>query len=360
MRIRNILLSIAAVAALSGCCGKAENSGRWSEEKANAWWAAQEWPVGCNYVPSYAINQFEFWQPETFNPEIIDRELGYAESIGFNTLRIYLHEMLWYADKDGFKSRINQFMDMAEKHGQKLIITFFTNGGTFNNPKLGPQPQPVKGVHGSGWIQSPGAQNVNNPESWPRLKEYVQDILRTYKDCNRVLYWCLYNEPENPKEGAYSLPLLKEVFKWAWEVSPSQPCSAPIWIRPGSAGTRTKLEMVSWICENVDIITFHCYYDKELETFIKMLKPFNRPMVCQEYMGRPRSTFEYSLPILKKEKIGAINWGLTTGKCGFYMPWGSKPGDPMPEVWFHDIFTEDGVPYSQSEIDFIKSLTLNK
>ena len=136
MRIRNILLSIAAVAALSGCCGKAENSGRWSEEKANAWWAAQEWPVGCNYVPSYAINQFEFWQPETFNPEIIDRELGYAESIGFNTLRIYLHEMLWYADKDGFKSRINQFMDMAEKHGQKLIITFFTNGGTFPSSAL--------------------------------------------------------------------------------------------------------------------------------------------------------------------------------------------------------------------------------
>ena len=130
--MRNILLVIAAVAALSGCCGKAEKGGRWSEEKANAWWAEQEWPVGCNYVPSYAINQFEFWQPETFNPEIIDRELGYAESIGFNTLRIYLHEMLWYADKDGFKSRINQFMDIAEKHGQKLIITFFTNGGTFN------------------------------------------------------------------------------------------------------------------------------------------------------------------------------------------------------------------------------------
>ena len=105
MTIKNILLSLLAAAALTGCCGKAEetSSGRWSEEKANEWWAQQEWPVGCNYVPSYAINQFEFWQPETFNPEVIDRELGYAESLGFNTLRIYFHEMLWYADKDGFK-----------------------------------------------------------------------------------------------------------------------------------------------------------------------------------------------------------------------------------------------------------------
>lgn len=359
MIIRNILISLLAAAALTGCCGKAEETtGRWSEEKANAWWAQQEWPVGCNYVPSYAINQFEFWQPETFNPEIIDRELGYAESLGFNALRIYFHEMLWYADRDGFKSRIDQFMDIAEKHGQKLIITFFTNGGTFNNPKLGPQPQPVKGVHSSGWIQSPGAQNVNNPESWPKLKEYVQDILRTYGDSDRVLYWCLYNEPENFKEGAKSLPLLKEVFKWAREVNPSQPCTAPIWIRPGQKGEKTRLEILNAIFDNVDIITFHCYYDSELETFIKMLKPFNRPMACQEYMGRPASTFEYSLPILKREKIGAINWGLVAGKCGFYMPWGSKPGDPMPEVWFHDIFHEDGTPYSEAEIEFIKSQTL--
>lgn len=360
MTIKNILLSLLSAAAISGCCGKAEESqtGRWSEEKANEWWAQQEWPVGCNYVPSYAINQFEFWQPETFNPEVIDRELGYAESLGFNTLRIYFHEMLWYADKDGFKSRINQFMDIAEKHGQKLIVTFFTNGGTFNNPQLGPQPQPVKGVHSSGWIQSPGAQNVNDPASWPRLKEYVQDMLRTYGDSDRVLYWCLYNEPENYKEGAKSLPLLKEVFKWAREVNPSQPCTAPIWIRPGQKGDKTKLEILNAIFDNVDIITFHCYYDSELETFINMLKPFNRPMVCQEYMGRPNSTFEYSLPILKREKIGAINWGLVAGKCGFYMPWGSKPGDPMPDVWFHDIFHEDGTPYSEAEVEFIKSQTL--
>lgn len=359
MTIKNIFISLLAAAALTGCCGKAEvSSGRWGEEKANAWWARQEWPVGCNYVPSYAINQFEFWQPETFNPEVIDRELGYAESLGFNTLRIYFHEMLWYADKDGFKSRINQFMDMAEKHGQKLIVTFFTNGGTYNNPQLGPQPQPVRGVHSSGWIQSPGAQNVNDPASWPRLKEYVQDMLRTYGDSDRVLYWCLYNEPENYKEGAKSLPLLKEVFKWAREVNPSQPCTAPIWIRPGQKGDKTKLEILNAIFDNVDIITFHCYYDSELETFINMLKPFNRPMVCQEYMGRPNSTFEYSLPILKREKIGAINWGLVAGKCGFYMPWGSKPGDPMPDVWFHDIFHEDGTPYSEAEVEFIKSQTL--
>ena len=115
---------------------------------------------------------------------------------------------------------------------------------------------------------------------------------------------------------------------------------------------------MSWICDNVDIVTFHCYYDDELETYISMLKRLNRPMVCQEYMGRPKSTFQYSLPIFKREKIGAISWGLVRGKCGFFMPWGSCAGDPMPKVWFHDIFNPDDTPYDADEIEFIKSLTL--
>ena len=196
--MRAVLSIISLVAALlSVSCKPAELNGRWSEERANEWWSRQEWPVGCNYVPSYAINQIEFWQPETFDEKVIDHELGLAESLGFNTLRIYLHEILWQADREGYKQRIDRFMDIAQRHGQKLIITFFTNGGFYNDPRLGEQPQPVDGVHSSNWIQSPGSHIVNDPSAWAPLKEYIQDILTTYKDSDRVLYWCLYNEPEN-------------------------------------------------------------------------------------------------------------------------------------------------------------------
>lgn len=351
---RTAILLLAAVTLMS-CC-KEQDCSRWSEERANEWWAQQEWPVGCNYVPSYAVNQLEWWQEETYDPERIDYELGLAESLGFNTLRIFLHELLWYADKDGYKDRIDNFMEIADRHGMKLIMTFFTNGGSYNDPKLGPQPQPIEGTHATAWIQTPGTHIVNNPEEWYKLKEYVQDIMKEYKDDDRVLYWCLYNEPENYKNGTRSMGLLQEVFKWAREINPSQPCTSPIWVRPGMKGAATKLDIIGWLGQNCDIITFHCYYDNELETYIDMLKCYNRPMVCQEYMGRPRSTFEHSLPIFKREKIGAINFGLVCGKCGFYMPWGSKPGDPMPEIWFHDIFTQDGTPYSEKEIEFIKNI----
>ena len=242
----------------------------------------------------------------------------------------------------------------------RAIVTFFTNGGRFERPKLGVQPASVQGVHNSQWIQSPGAPSVNDPSTYPRLERYVKDVMTTFKADDRILLWCLYNEPENFKQKAYSMPLLREVFRWAREVNPSQPLSSPIWIYPGGHGTRSNLPIISFLGENCDVMTFHCYYGpEEMEKFIAFMRQFDRPVICQEYMGRPRSTFEEIMPILKREKVGAISWGLTAGKCNFHLQWSSKAGDPEPEIWFHDIFRLDGTPYSQQEIDFIKSMTSN-
>lgn len=338
-----------------------EMVGRWSEERANEWYMSHEWPVGINYVTATAINQFEMWQEESFDPETIDYEMGLAEGLGFNTVRVFLHDIVWENDPDGFKRRLNTFLDICHKHKLKAIITFFTNGGRFDNPQLGKQPESIQGVHNSQWIQSPGAPSVNDPSSWMRLEMYVKDIMTTHKDDNRVLFWCLYNEPENFKQGAQSLPLLREVFKWGREVNPSQPLTSPIWICPGLHGTRSNFPIISFLGENCDIMSFHCYYEApEMNTFISFMKQFKRPIVCQEYMGRPRSTFHDIMPILKEESVGAISWGLTAGKCNFHLQWSSKAGDPEPEVWFHDIYRLDGTPYNQEEVDFIRSMTKDK
>ena len=333
---------------------------RWSVEQAWQWMEMIGWPVGCNYVPSYAINQFEFWQPETFAPDLIDKELGMAAGLGFNTVRIYLHERLWYADKEDFKRRIDRFLEIADSHGIKTVVTFFTNGGDHNREfSFGDQPEPIPGVHSSAWIPSPGKEVIDDPSKWPALKKYVQDILRTYSDDRRILYWNLCNEPENFKGGCDVSDFMPQVYEWAWEVRPSQPLSSPVWQRPGIHGVQTKLDLVAFVCNHSDIVTFHCYSSpEEVETMIGMLKRFRRPMVCQEYLARTYgNTFETVLPILKKAGVGAINWGLVNGKCQFHIPWGYKADDPEPEIWFHDIFRKDGTPYDPREIAFIRSMT---
>jgi hypothetical protein len=204
---------------------------------------------------------------------------------------------------------------------------------------------------------TPGADVVNDPAKWGELETMVKDILRTYAQDDRILMWCLYNEPENIRMGVKtSLPLLRETFKWAREVNPSQPLTSPAWTAPGLV--RTDMPAVSFIWENSDVITFHSYTNgKEMEKFIKLLLPYNRPVICTEYMGRPMSTFEECMPVLKKYNAGAISFGLTAGKCNFHLQWSSKAGDPEPDVWFHDIYRLDGTPYSEPEVEFIRNMT---
>ncbi|HVF26245.1 MAG TPA: hypothetical protein VNA23_10170, partial [Anaerolineales bacterium] len=202
---------------------------RWSIEKANEWYARQPWLIGCNFIPSNAINQLEMWQADSFDPTTIDSELSWAAGIGFNTVRTFLHDLAWEADSSGFKNRINHFLDIASRHGIRPILVIFDD--CWNpNPAIGSQPVPKPGIHNSGWVQSPGLDVVNQDSStWGRLENYVRDIIGSFANDERILLWDLYNEPGNSGNGERSLPLVKSVFEWAWAVNPSQPLSVGVW-----------------------------------------------------------------------------------------------------------------------------------
>src|ERR1700687_13227 len=103
-----------ALATLTGAQSRAPQD-RWSEKAAQDWYAKQPWLVGSNYIPATAINELEMWQADSFDPARIDKELGWAESFGFNTMRVFLHDLLWQQDPAGFTKRINTFLQLAQK-----------------------------------------------------------------------------------------------------------------------------------------------------------------------------------------------------------------------------------------------------
>jgi len=322
----------------------------WSAQKANEWYKKQGWRVGCNFLPSTAINQLEMWEAETFDTTTIDRELGWAEGIGFNTLRVFLHNLVWENDHDGFKKRINIFLNITSRHHIKPLFVFFDD--CWNpEPKYGKQPDPKPGVHNSGWMRSPNMSIHNDPSKWDVLEKYVKDILSTFKDDDRILLWDLYNEPGNSDYNASSMPLLKKIFEWAWSVRPSQPLTAGVWY--------DNKDFNEFQLNNSDVITFHNYNKADdLEKEIQDLQKRGRPVICTEYMARTHgSTFEQNLPVLKKYNVGAINWGFVSGKSNTIFPWGSKEGSPEPKVWFHDVFRKDGTPFDPNEVALIKKLT---
>jgi hypothetical protein len=344
---------------------------RWSEKSANEWYSKQPWLVGSNYIPASAINELEMWQPDTFDPKRIDVELGWAESIGLNTMRVFLHDLLWQQDAAGFKKRIETFLQIADKHHIKPLFVLFDSCWD-PHPHLGKQHEPRPGVHNSGWVQSPGAKALEDSSQYPRLETYVKGVVGAFAKDPRVLGWDVWNEPDNTNQGSYAeldaknkvalvLMLLPKVFDWARETRPMQPLTSGVW--KGDWSSPEKLDATEKIqIEMSDVISFHSY-DKpeEFEKRIAWLQPYHRPIICTEYMARGNgSTFQGSLPIAKKYQVAAINWGLVAGKTQTYLPWDSWKHpytDREPAVWFHEIFRTDGSPYRQEEVDFIRAIT---
>jgi hypothetical protein len=344
-----------------------QKDSRWSEEQANAWYAKQPWLVGSNYIPADAINQLEMWQADTFDPQEIDKELGWAEHIGMNTMRVFLQDLLWQQDPDGFKRRIDAFLTIAAKHHIRPVFVLFDSCWD-PDPKLGPQHPPIPGVHNSGWVQSPGRKGLEDPAQYPRLKAYVEGVVGAFAKDDRILAWDLWNEPDNDNGGSYHqqepknkvelvLALLPQVFAWAREAHPVQPLTSGVW--NGDWSSPEKLSPMARIqIESSDVLSFHNYgWPENFEQHVVWLEQYHRPLICTEFMARGAgSTFDTVLPIALKHHVAAINWGLVAGKTQTYLPWDSwyRPYTlEQPAVWFHEVFHADGTPYRQQEVDLI-------
>lgn len=331
---------------------------RWSEQKAQLWYKNQPWLAGCNYIPASAINQIEMWSKDTFDPNQIDKELSWAQHLGFNTMRVFLSSVVWQNDAEGMKARMNQFLSICKKHGIRPLFVFFDDCWNAES-HYGTQPVPKPGTHNSGWLQDPSVSlRTDTVKLYPMLKAYVTDILTTFKADKRVLLWDLYNEPGNSGHDNSSLLLLRRVFQWAREVSPSQPITSGYW-------NPDLKEISEYQLAYSDIITFHNYdTEKSQQDRIDLIRKSvgARPLVCTEYMARTRGCkFQNIMPLLKKNNIGAINWGFVAGKTNTIFAWDNPlPNEKEPKVWFHDIYRQDGTPFDEAEIVCIKSLTQKK
>lgn len=358
-----------AAASLSPVPGASGAPARWSPDRANRWYRGQPWLVGANFIPSNAVNQLEMFQPGTYDPELIDSELRMARLIGFNTVRVFLHDQLWIQDQKGFQRRLGQFVEIAARHGVKPLFVLFDSCWD-PLPRLGRQRPPRPGVHNSGWVQSPGAEHLDDRRYRRVLHDYVVGVVGQFRNDRRVLGWDLWNEPDNPasvyarveRDDKTQLiaELLPQVFRWARSVDPDQPLTSGVWEGPwGDPKTRSEISGIQ--LDNSDVVTFHSYAKpEEFEGRIAELSPWRRPMLCTEYMARTEgSTIEGILPIAKRRNVAAYTWGLVAGKTQTYLPWDSwdRPYKGPTKEWFHDLLKPGGRPYRDGEIRTIRSLT---
>jgi hypothetical protein len=369
-QIITVLLFATVTVTLHAQYSKTAGAKHWDTEKANAWYAKQPWLVGCNFSPSTAINQLEMWQAETFDTATINRELGWAASVGMNNVRVFLHDLLYQQDAAGFIKRMDVFLQIAARHKIKVLFVFFDSVWD-PWPYLGKQRNPKPYVHNSGWVQSPGLHALVDNKQHARLEKYVKAVVKYFASDGRILGWDVWNEPDNWNPNSYEryepknkvelvYPLLKKTFEWVRSSNPTQPVTSGIWL--GDWSSDDKLSPVQKLqIEQSDIITFHNYDSaEEFEKRVNWLKRYNRPLLCTEYMSRGNgSLFEGIVPVAKKYNVAIMNWGLVAGKTNTIYPWDSwlKEYKSEPELWFHDIFWPNGTPYKKSEVDFLKQVT---
>jgi len=368
---RIVLVLVFALITYSSSSSASAQAQRWTEQKANSWYEQQPWLVGSNYLPADAINELEMWQEQTFDLPQIEKELGWAEGLGMNTMRVFLHDLPWQQDSAGFRKRIDAFLSAAAQHHIRPIFVLFDSVWD-PHPKLGPQRPPIPGVHNSGWVQSPGADALMDSSQYPRLRAYVQGVVGAFANDPRILAWDVWNEPSNTNGKPWSLQepknkrelvlaLLPQVFEWARSARPIQPLTSGVW--DGDWSSLEKLSPISRVqIEQSDVISFHHYgWPEEFEQRIKWLDVYHRPLICTEYMARSvGSTFDTILPIAKQHHVAAINWGFVQGKSQTYYPWDSWERPYVlaePPIWFHDVLHPDGRPYRQREAQILRQLT---
>ena len=324
---------------------------RWSCRDVAEWYAALAPVRGCNYLPRTAVNSTEMWQAESHDSATMAEELGWARDCGFNSVRVFLPYLVWRHDPEGQKARMDRFMGICEPLGLRTMWILFDDCAfAGKEPFLGPQDDPVPGVHNSGWTPSPGHALVDDHAAWPQLERYVKDVVGTFARDGRVLVWDIYNEPGMSGVGQRSAALVEAAVGWARETGPDQPITVGAYSHEfGSAASRRLMELS-------DVVSFHGYdCPGRLAEKLAVCGEYGRPILCTEcIVRRDGNDFERVLPLFAEHGVGWYMWGLVAGRTQTYMPWGSEAGAPMPDVWQHDAFWPDGTPYDHSEMELVR------
>jgi len=347
-------MKVAAVAAMS--CATVLAAPRWSAEKANAWAKENPWWCGVNYIPANAVNYTAMWDKTSFSPDVIRRELKLMTDMGMNCVRFVMQYKVYEDDPDYFLDTLDAFLALCDEAKVRAMPIFFDNCG-FGAIYIavGPQPDPLPGWYAWGWSPSPGHLMIIDEREHPKLERYVKDVMSRFRDDRRIMLWDLFNEPINGMEAQRSWPLLRKTFAWAREIDPSQPISSGVW--------NGNKELNKFLTDNSDVITFHCYGDPaRTAAMIKEMKAYGRPVICTEWLNRPRkSTVGGCLKLFADADVGCVLWGLVNGKTQTHLPWGHRPEKlPYKGPWQHDLFHGDFTPYDKSEIELFKSVIAAK
>lgn len=280
---------------------------------------------GVNYTPSYARNDVQIWMD--YDSDVIDRELGYAERLRLNSVRIFLPYIVYEHNPKLFLERFDNFLSLCEKHGIRAMPVLF---GSYhgNLPDL-------KTYRSDDWVASPGYDRLS-PEHWQKLEQYIRDVVGKHRDDERIVIWDVMNEPMNTphakaQEGRDKIWTFLEHFL---DYVNAQDHNHPTTV--GFMHSKHARKFNRFI-EEIDVLSWHNYTGNmdALQADIRHVKSLGvkhgKPVIISEIARRPHQNFWMFMPILKEEQIGWYFWELMLGSTQF-----SRGENPIQGVTYPD------------------------
>ncbi len=350
---------------------------QWTKEQACEWYKKVGWQRGCNFIGSDCANRIDMWQSYGSKQRLenADRELGLCEKIGFNTVRYLIEFDVWYQERESFMDILEQYIALAAKHGQSVMLCLCNEAQLPRGDKYEPKPLGEQ-FYALGYHQGrlpltdeqkamPAFHVLEKPELRPLYLEMVREIVGKYAHDERILCWNVYNEPGVSGIGNRSIDMLNVLFETVREMDPDQPLCADIWRSLLNDEPRTEPEKVALALS--DIISYHSYtpIDKMIPQLCA-LREFGRPIFITEWLNRiNHSDVRELYPMFYMENISCYCWGFVVGKTQTHEPWEQLWADyydPSKQVnydftkWQHDLFRSNLRPYDPNELEIIERI----
>lgn len=266
------------------------------------------WMRGANYVPSYAKNDVQIWME--FDPAVVDRELGYAARLKLNTVRVFLQVAVFEKQPEKFQADFERFLALCDKHGIKAMPVLFDSC-------FDPQVVDVNDYRGKNWIPSPGFGRLGAGD-WPAMEKYIAAIVGRHRNDRRIVLWDVMNEPEST--GEFGKPegrtrIVDFVRKAVARVRGEKP------VQPLGVGWAF-FPNIKLTADISDVLILHNYADprglaEDIRRVMEMGRETNKPVILNEFAGRPQQGIEEGLPVVTKAGVGWCFWELMIGSTQF-------------------------------------------
>lgn len=311
---------------------------------------------GAVYLPLKDWNAYQFWA--NYRNAVVERDLGYAASIGLNSLRVFASYEFWREEGPTFFAHAEHFLSACEEHDIRPVVMLFeatpeappTDGNLHAT-----DPEEAFGVH------SPSRPDILQPRNW---KGYARSPIhfarRWAEECagdDRLLATEIMNEPSNvqPRQD-FVMDALQEVRDTAPDATLTM-------------GTKdVRFARVYDRDDALDAYQFHMNLPKEptaarryvadqRELVDQISGEESKPLWCTEWqrtLEEPPSRFSPNLSSLAPAIREVSEDGLLDGD--FFWSLMLRPAylrGPRNRGRVNGLFHHDGAVYSRSDAETI-------